>query len=94
VANHTLMMERFFHGRVVAGQRAGEIPNDQAADDIAKLLLAVAMGLRVLVRVRPDPELLAGLVRPAMAMLNLPWPLGKESVRKVTKRSASANRRK
>ncbi len=49
VANHTLMIERFFHGRVVAGQRAGEIPDDQPADDIAKLLLSVAMGLRVLV---------------------------------------------
>ena len=55
VANHTLMIERFFHGRVVAGQRAGEIPDDQPADDIAKLLLSVVMGLRVLARVRPEP---------------------------------------
>jgi TetR/AcrR family transcriptional regulator, transcriptional repressor for nem operon len=94
VANHTLMMERFFHGRVVAGQRAGEIPDDQAADDIAKLLLSVAMGLRVLVRVRPDPELLTGLVRPAMAMLNLPWPPGKDTAHKAAKKAASTSRRK
>lgn len=94
VANHTLMIERFFHGRVVAGQRTVEIPDDQPADDIAKLLLSVVMGLRVLARVRPEPELLTGLVRPALAILNLPWPPGKDRVRKAAKKAASVSRRK
>lgn len=94
VANHTLMIERFFHRCVVAGQRAGEIPSDRPADDLARLLLSLVMGLRVLARVRPDPELLTGLVRPALAMLNLPWPLGKENARKAAKKTASTSGRK
>src|SRR5690606_11407936 len=74
VASHTLLIERFFLGRIQAGQRAGEIPADRSAEDAARMLLAVTMGLRVLVRVRPDRELLTDLVRPALAMLNLAWP--------------------
>lgn len=94
VANHTLMIEDFFRSRIVAGQSAGEIPADRPADDIAKLLLSMVMGLRVLVRVRPDPELLVGLVRPTLAMLNLSWPPGKKGPRKSAKKSAAAATRR
>jgi TetR/AcrR family transcriptional repressor of nem operon len=94
VANHTLMIEGFFRSRIVAGQSAGEIPADRPADDIAKLLLSMVMGLRVLVRVRPDRELLIGLVRPTLAMLNLSWPPGKEGSRKSAKKSAAAATRR
>ena len=74
VASQTVTIEKFFYGRIVEGQRVGEIPADQPVDDLARMLLSIVMGLRVLARVRPDPKLLNGLVGPAMAMLNLAWP--------------------
>ena len=40
------------------------------ADDLARMLLGLLMGLRVLARSRPEPELLRGLVRPALALLD------------------------
>ncbi|MCE9650768.1 MAG: TetR/AcrR family transcriptional regulator [Parvibaculum sp.] len=81
VADETAAIERFFHRQILAGQKSGELPRQQSADDLARMLLAVVMGLRVLVRVRPDAALLEGLARPALAMLNIPWPRGKRSAR-------------
>jgi TetR/AcrR family transcriptional repressor of nem operon len=72
VAAETVVLEQFFRRCVSAGQRSGEITSKQPADDLARNLLAVLLGLRVLARVRPDPRLLAGLVRPALSMLGLP----------------------
>jgi TetR/AcrR family transcriptional repressor of nem operon len=74
VASQTVMIEKFFRGRIIEGQRVGEIPTDQPAEDLARMLLSIVMGLRVLARVRPDPKLLNGLVGPALATLNLAWP--------------------
>jgi TetR/AcrR family transcriptional repressor of nem operon len=74
VAEETDLIERFFHRCILAAQRTGEIWADHSADDVARMLLSVLLGLRVLARIRPDPELLSGLVRPAMAMLDIPWP--------------------
>jgi TetR/AcrR family transcriptional repressor of nem operon len=82
VAGQTSFIERFFLGRIIEGQRVGEFSTDQPADDLARMLLSVAMGLRVLARVRPDPKLLNGLVGPALAILNLSWPAGKKAARK------------
>jgi len=73
VAGETVMIELFFHRCLVAAQRTGEVPADQPAEDLARHLLSVLLGLRVLARVRPDADLLNGLVRPAMAMLGLSW---------------------
>ncbi|MBB6304323.1 TetR/AcrR family transcriptional regulator [Rhizobium leucaenae] len=75
VADETAEIEAFFLRSVVAAQASGEIPANLPPDDIAKLLLSVQFGLRALVRVRPERELLNGILRPAMAMLTLPWPL-------------------
>ncbi|AYG60675.1 TetR/AcrR family transcriptional regulator [Rhizobium jaguaris] len=75
VADETAEIEAFFLRTVTAAQASGEIPANQPPEDIAKLLLSVQFGLRVLVRVRPERELLNGILRPAMAMLTLPWPL-------------------
>jgi TetR/AcrR family transcriptional repressor of nem operon len=74
VADHTLMIEGFFRRRILAGQRMGQIPADRSAGDAARMLLSIVMGLRVLVRVRPEPALLADLVRPALSTLELAWP--------------------
>lgn len=63
-------MEAFFHRCVKAGQDTGAINASLPADDLARMLLGLLMGLRVLARSRPEPELLRGLVRPALALLD------------------------
>lgn len=65
-------IERYFHRCFLAGQEGGEIPAKHAADDAAKHLLTVLVGIRVLARARPDRELLAGAARQALKMLDLP----------------------
>jgi TetR/AcrR family transcriptional regulator, transcriptional repressor for nem operon len=64
-------MERFFLRCVAAGQVAGTIDDALPAADLARTLLGVLMGLRVLARSRPEPELLRGLVRPVQALLDV-----------------------
>ncbi|HEY4345718.1 MAG TPA: TetR/AcrR family transcriptional regulator [Parvibaculum sp.] len=81
VAEETRLIERFFRRNILAGQKSGEIPADQSADNLARHLLAVLLGLRVLARVRPEEKLLEGLVRPALAMLTLSWPRNKRNAR-------------
>jgi TetR/AcrR family transcriptional repressor of nem operon len=78
IADETVIIEGFFLRCAVAGQKNGEIPKDQPAADIARMLLALLAGLRVLARVRPDAKLLKGLVRPALAMLKLVLPRGED----------------
>ncbi len=63
-------MEAFFHRCIKAGQDTGAINASLPADDLARMLLGLLMGLRVLARSRPEPELLRGLVRPALALLD------------------------
>lgn len=63
-------VESFFLRCVAAGQRDGSISNSQSAEDFARLLLGVLLGIRVLARVQPDAELLEGMLRPVFAMLD------------------------
>ena len=63
-------MEAFFRRCVKAGQGTGAINAALPAEDLARMLLGLLMGLRVLARSRPEPELLRGLVRPALALLD------------------------
>lgn len=63
-------MEAFFLRCVKAGQAAGVVNAALPDDDLARMLLGLLMGLRVLARSRPEPELLRGLVRPALALLD------------------------
>jgi len=79
VAAETVMIEDFFRRCIAAGQASGEFPADPSATDGARHLLAVLLGLRVLVRVRPDPALLDGLVGPALAALGLAWTGGRHA---------------
>ena len=55
---------------VAAGQRDGSILTSQPAADIARLALSTILGLRVLARTNPDPELLTGVVRPFFVLLS------------------------
>lgn len=63
-------MEAFFLRCVKAGQDTGTINDALPADDLARMLLGLLMGLRVLARSLPEPELLRGSVRPALALLD------------------------
>ena len=79
VADETVIIERFFRRCVAAAQKNGEIASSEPAEDIARMLLALLVGLRVLARVRPDTKLLNGLVRPTLEMLGLSLSHGKRS---------------
>jgi TetR/AcrR family transcriptional repressor of nem operon len=63
-------IEAFFHRSIEAGQADGTIPPRRAARDLARLLLGVLLGIRVLARARPDRPLLEGVARPALALLD------------------------
>src|SRR6516165_3059071 len=56
----------------VAAQRDGSIPPGRTPEDLARLMLGVTLGLRVLARSTPERELLEGVARPALALLD--WP--------------------
>jgi len=65
-------IEVFFRRAVTAAQADGSVPPDRDPADLARLLLGVTLGMRVLARANPRRELLEGAVRPALALLD--WP--------------------
>ncbi len=67
-------VESFFLRCATLGQRDGTIPKAQSAEDLARLLLGVLLGIRVLARARPDRKLLEGLVTPVFALLDSTVP--------------------
>ena len=64
-----IRLEAFFLERVRAGQKDKTINRAVPADDIARHLLAVLLGIRVLARVRPEKQLLEGAVRSSLKIL-------------------------
>lgn len=72
VAGVLTEIELFFRDCIAAGQADGSIARGQPAEDLARHLLGVLMGLRVLARVRPERDLLEGMLRPALALLDPP----------------------
>jgi len=72
VASRLGEVEAFFRRSVVAAQREGRIPSDRGATDLARVLLAVLLGIRVAARARPERKLLEGMARPVLAMLDGP----------------------
>jgi TetR/AcrR family transcriptional regulator, transcriptional repressor for nem operon len=68
VSEELIYIEGFFRRCVTAGQQDGTVTSAQTADELAKLLLGVLLGIRVLARVRPQREVLEG---PAKAVLGL-----------------------
>ena len=65
-------IEAFFHRAISAAQADGSVPPDRDPADLARLLLGITLGLRVLARSKPQRELLEGVVRPALALLDDP----------------------
>ena len=70
IAERLAEIEAFFYRSIKAAQAAGAVPKDRAAKDIARLLLGVLMGIRVLARSRPERSLLEGVARPALSLLD------------------------
>jgi TetR/AcrR family transcriptional repressor of nem operon len=69
VAQEMVCLEAFFHRCVAAGQRDGTIVSVQPAEQLAKSLLSVLLGVRVLARIRPQREVLEGAVNGALGLL-------------------------
>jgi TetR/AcrR family transcriptional repressor of nem operon len=70
IARRLSEIESFFYRAINAGRKDGTIPRQRNARDVARLLLAVLLGIRVLARSKPDRALLEGVARPALAMLD------------------------
>ncbi|MGE0715961.1 MAG: TetR/AcrR family transcriptional regulator [Alphaproteobacteria bacterium] len=69
VAAVLVRIEDFFRDRLRAGQADGTIVRSVPADDLARHLLAVLMGVRVLARARPERPLLEGAVAAALRFI-------------------------
>jgi TetR/AcrR family transcriptional regulator, transcriptional repressor for nem operon len=72
VARRLGEVEAFFRRSVVAAQKEGTIPSDRDAKDLARVLMAVLLGIRVVARARSERKLLEGMARPVLAMLDGP----------------------
>jgi len=69
VVEEMVFLEGFFHRCIEAGQHDGSIDDTRPADELAKLLLSVLFGIRVLARTRPQREVLEGAANAALKLL-------------------------
>jgi TetR/AcrR family transcriptional repressor of nem operon len=69
VVDEFLFIEGFFRRCLEAAQETGTVRADVQASELAKLLLSLLIGMRVLARSRPQRALLEGAVRAALAVL-------------------------
>ena len=72
VAVYLKEIEAFFLRNLKAGQENGTISCRSDAEDFARMLMALLLGIRVLARTRPERDLLEGAVSPALELLNIP----------------------
>jgi TetR/AcrR family transcriptional repressor of nem operon len=72
IATRLAEVEAFFRRCIVAAQKDRSVPPDRSPKDVARLLLGVTIGIRVVARTNPDRQLLEGMARPALALLNKP----------------------
>lgn len=69
VSEEMVFIETFFRRCVAAGQRDGTISANRPAAELAKLLLSVLLGIRVLARTRPQRTVLEGAASGLFALL-------------------------
>jgi TetR/AcrR family transcriptional repressor of nem operon len=62
--------ESFFHSQIIIGQSRGEFPDHLDPDSVAKGLLTLVAGLRVLARGTYDEESLKAIKTQALAMVS------------------------
>jgi TetR/AcrR family transcriptional repressor of nem operon len=70
IAGRLAEIEAFFYRSIKAAQAEGAVPRNRVARDLARLLLGVLLGIRVLARSKPERTLLQGVARPALALLD------------------------
>lgn len=70
VGTHLGEIEAFFCRAIAAAQADRSVPPGRDPVDLARLLLGVTLGVRVLARSNPQRELLEGVVRPALSLLD------------------------
>jgi len=70
IADRLAEIEAFFYRSIKTAQAQGAVPRNRVAKDLARLLLGVLLGIRVLARSKPERALLEGVARPALALLN------------------------
>jgi len=70
VVEEMVFIEGFFRRCLEAGQQDGSIADARTPDELAKLLLGVLLGIRVLARTRPQREVLEGAAHGALALLD------------------------
>lgn len=70
VAARLAELEDFFRDQVRAGQADGSINAARDPDDLARMLMTLLLGLRVLARGRPHRATLQGAVRQALTLLD------------------------
>ena len=70
IADRLAEIEAFFRRSIKAAQAEGAVPRARIAKDLARLLLGVLLGIRVLARSKPERALLEGVARPALALLD------------------------
>lgn len=63
-------IELFFLHCLEVGQADGSVGCRMNADSLARHLLGVLLGIRVLCRIRPDRKVLEGMLAPALALLD------------------------
>ena len=70
IADRLAEIEAFFYRSIKAAQARGTVPRNRVAKDLARLLLGVLLGIRVLARSRPERAVLEGVARPALSLLD------------------------
>ena len=70
VVEEMVFIEVFFRRSIEAGHKDGSITDTRPADELAKLLLSVLLGIRVLARTRPQREVLEGATNGVLALLD------------------------
>ena len=71
VVEEMVFLEAFFCRCIESGQKDNSITDTRPADQLAKMLLSVLFGIRVLARTRPQREVLAGAAHAALALLGV-----------------------
>jgi TetR/AcrR family transcriptional repressor of nem operon len=71
IVQEMVCLAAFFRRWITAGQQDGAITSRQSPNELAKLLLSVLLGIRVLARARPQREVLEGAVNGAPGLLKI-----------------------
>jgi TetR/AcrR family transcriptional regulator, transcriptional repressor for nem operon len=70
IASRIEELQGFFRRMIAKARVDGSVPAEKDPSEIARLMLGVVLGIRVLARAKPDGALLKGIARSALASLD------------------------